>query len=337
MNCLLTALYPSITDFFTPFIMKITEHLAKSNKSLFSFELLPPLRGDTIERIYRCIDPLMEFKPAFISVTYHREEVIYKDRPDGLLERCVVRKRPGTVGISSAIQLKYKTDVVPHIICGGFTREETENALIDLNFIGINNVFAVRGDNLSGEPFFTPEPGGHSHPDELVRQIVDLNTGIYTDDQLENSTPTNFSIGVAAYPEKHIESPNMQTELRYLKKKVDAGADYIITQMFFDNEKFFRFVDLCRKEGIRVPIIPGLKPLSTQRQLTVIPQTFFVDIPQDLVLEIEKCTSPEEVRQVGAEWTIAQAKELLAAGVPGLHFFTKGVAGSIRKIAEAVF
>lgn len=317
--------------------MKVKEHLEKSNKTLFSFELLPPLKGDTIESIYHAIDPLVEFNPAFISVTYHREEVVYKNRPDGLLERSVVRKRPGTVGISSAIQYKYKIDVVPHIICGGFNREETENALIDLHFIGINNVFAVRGDNLSSEQYFTPESSGHAHANELVEQIVNLNKGIYTDDQLENSTPTNFSIGVAGYPEKHIESPNMQTELRYLKKKVDAGADYIITQMFFDNNKYFRFVDLCREEGIYVPIIPGLKPISTRRQLTVIPQNFFVDLPQNLVLEVEKCKTHEEIKQVGIEWIILQAKELLKYGVPGLHFFTMGKSESIRKIAEAIF
>jgi len=317
--------------------MKVKELLGKSNKALFSFELLPPLKGDTIESIYHAIDPLVEFNPAFISVTYHREEVVYKNRPDGLLERSVVRKRPGTVGISSAIQYKYKMDVVPHIICGGFNREETENALIDLNFIGINNVFAVRGDNLSSEQYFTPETGGHAHADELVEQIIDLNKGIYTDDQLGNSTPTNFSIGIAGYPEKHIESSNMQTELKYLKKKVDAGADYIITQMFFDNDKFFCFVDLCREEGINVPIIPGLKPISTRRQLTVIPQTFFVDLPQNLVLEIEKCKTNDEIKQVGIEWTISQAKELLKHGVPDLHFFTMGKSESIRKIAEAIF
>ncbi len=317
--------------------MKVKEHLGKSNKTLFSFELLPPLKGDTIESIYHAIDPLVEFNPAFISVTYHREEVVYKNRPDGLLERSVVRKRPGTVGISSAIQYKYKMDVVPHIICGGFNREETENALIDLNFIGINNVFAVRGDNLSSEQYFTPETGGHAHADELVEQIINLNKGIYTDDQLGNSTPTNFSIGVSGYPEKHIESSNMQTELKYLKKKVDAGADYIITQMFFDNDKFFRFVDLCREEGINVPIIPGLKPISTRRQLTVIPQTFFVDLPQNLVLEIEKCKTHDEIKQVGIEWTISQARELLKHGVPDLHFFTMGKSESIRKIAEAIF
>lgn len=317
--------------------MKVKEHLEKSNKALFSFELLPPLKGDTIESIYHAIDPLVEFNPAFISVTYHREEVVYKNRPDGLLERSVVRKRPGTVGISSAIQYKYKMDVVPHIICGGFNREETENALIDLNFIGINNVFAVRGDNLSSEQYFTPETGGHAHADELVEQIINLNKGIYADDELGNSTPTNFSIGVAGYPEKHIESSNMQTELKYLKKKVNAGADYIITQMFFDNDKFFRFVDLCREEGINVPIIPGLKPISARRQLTVIPQTFFVDLPQNLVLEIEKCKTNDEIKQVGIEWTISQAKELLKHGVPDLHFFTMGKSESIRKIAEAIF
>jgi methylenetetrahydrofolate reductase (NADPH) len=316
--------------------MNILDCLNKPNKTLVSFEILPPVKGDTINSIYQSIDPLTEFSPTFISVTYHREEIVFKKRPDGLIEKNIVRKRPGTVGISSAIQNKYNIEVIPHLICRGFNREETENALIDLNYLGIHNVFAVRGDNNPAESFFPEKEDTHTHADELVSQIVNLNKGIYNDTLLENATPTNFTIGVAAYPEKHIESPNIHTELKYLKQKVKAGANYIITQMFFDNAGYFRFVDLCRNEGIEVPIIPGLKPISTKKQLTVIPQTFFVDLPQELVLEVEKCKTEQEVKQVGIEWTIFQAKELIHYGVPDLHFFSMGKSDNIRHILRAI-
>lgn len=317
--------------------MKVIDHLNSARQTLFSFELLPPLKGDTIESIYRTIEPLMEFSPSFINVTYHREEVIYKNRGQGLLEKRIVRKRPGTVGISSAIQFRFKVDVVPHLICGGFSQEETENALIDLDFIGIDNIFVVRGDNLENEKYFTPEPDGHAHAVDLVRQVALLNRGIYLDNEIENFNPTKFSIGVAGYPEKHFESPNLQTDLKYLKHKVDAGADYIITQMFYDNAKFLRFTEMCRAEGITVPIIPGLKPIATKKQLSAIPGKFYVDIPQDLVSEIEKCKNNECVRQAGIEWTIAQAKELVKTGVPCLHFFTMGKSENIRQIVKNVF
>lgn len=317
--------------------MKVVEHIKKSDKTLFTFEILPPLKGENIESIHAIIDPLMEFKPAYIDVTYHREEIIYKPRPGGLLERWKVRKRPGTVGISASIQYKYGVDVVPHIICGGFTRDETENGLIDLHFLGIHNLLVIRGDNLKSEKYFTPEPNGHSYAIEMVKQIMDMNHGKYLDEGLEITTPTNFSVGVAGYPEKHFEAPNMKTDLEHLKQKVDAGAEYIVTQMFFDNQKYYDFVTVCRESGIEVPIIPGLKPISTKSQITNLPRSFYIDIPEDLVNEIVKCKDNSQARQVGTEWCINQSKELIKFGVPVIHYFTMGKSDNIRKIAESVF
>jgi methylenetetrahydrofolate reductase (NADPH) len=317
--------------------MKIVDSIRKSQKTLFAFEILPPMKGDNIESIYNTIDPLMEFDPAYINVTYHREEIVYKKRENGLLEKFVVRKRPGTVGISAAIKYKYKTEVVPHIICGGFSKEDTENALIDMHFLGIHSVFAIRGDNLKEEKFFTPEPGGHAHADELVKQIINMNKGIYLSEDIINKTPTDFNIGVAGYPEKHCESPNLQTDLKYLKQKIDAGAEYIVTQMFFDNQRFFSFVENCRKAGIEVPIIPGLKPISSKIQLRTLPQTFNIDIPVDLADAVEKCRDNNEACQVGIEWSINQSRELLQFGVPVLHYFSLGKSDNIRQIAKQVF
>jgi methylenetetrahydrofolate reductase (NADPH) len=316
--------------------MKVPDYF-KPGKTVFTFELLPPMKGDNISNIHNTIEPLLEFSPAYINVTYHREEVVYKKRPGGLLEKIIVRKRPGTVGISAAIKYRYKIEVIPHIICGGFTREETENALVDLHFLGIHNLLALRGDNLRAEKFFTPENDGHAYAVDLVRQIMDLNKGIYLDEDLEHPTPTCFCLGVAGYPEKHLESPNMETDLKFLKEKVDAGAEYIVTQMFFDNAAYFRFVENCRKAGINVPIIPGIKPVATKSQLSILPQTFFIDLPHDLVKEIEKCNNNQEVRQCGIEWSVMQARELMQAGVPALHFFTMGRSDNIREICKQVF
>jgi methylenetetrahydrofolate reductase (NADPH) len=318
--------------------MKVIDHITKSNgKTLFTFELLPPLKGDSIENIYRAIDPLIEFNPAFIDVTYHREEVIYKKHPGGLLEKKIVRKRPSTVGISAAIQYKYKVDVVPHIICGGFTREETENGLLDLHFLGIHNLLLLRGDTLKSEKYFAPEDGGHSYAIDLVKQVMGLNQGKYLDENLQHTAPTAFSIGVAGYPEKHLESPNMAADIHYLKMKVDAGAEYIVTQMFFDNRKYFEFVRLCREQGITVPIIPGIKPISTITSLNTLPQVFNIDIPNELVREVEKCQNNEQARQVGVEYAIVQSRELISAGVPALHFYTMGRSDNIQKIVMDVF
>lgn len=318
--------------------MKITDLIRKSNKTLFSFELLPPLKGHNISSIYRTIDPLMEYRPSFINVTYHQEEVVYKKHANGLLEKKTVRKRPGTVAISAAIKYKYPgVEVVPHIICGGFSKEETEYALIDFNYLGIDNILALRGDPPKNQRTFVPEKNGHAHADTLVAQITDMNRGKYLDDELQNTFSTSFCVGVAGYPEKHIESPNKAYDMKYLKGKIDAGAEYIITQMFFDNRKYFDFVDACRREGINVPIIPGLKPICTIRDLNILPQVFFIDLPDELVKRLSACQNNEEAFRVGIEWSIMQSEELIRAGVPVVHYFTVGISENIRQIARAVF
>lgn len=304
--------------------MKVTEHIKNAKNTLISFEILPPIKGQGIQSIYDAIDPLMEFNPPFIDVTYHREEYIYKKHPNGLLEKKSTRKRPGTVGICAAIMNRYKVDAVPHIICGGFSKEETENALIDLNFLGIDNVLLLRGDAIKSESVFTPEPDGHNFATDLIQQVVNMNKGVYLDDEVQNALPSNFSIGVAGYPEKHFESPNMKTDLKWLKKKVELGADYIVTQMFFDNQKYFDFVKKCRAEGITIPIIPGLKPITTKNQLITLPKIFHIDIPEDLADALADCKDNQAARQVGVEWGIQQSKELMKAGVPVLHYYTMG-------------
>lgn len=315
----------------------LTSQIAKSDKTLFSFEILPPLKGQHFEHIQQAVEPLMDFEPAFVNVTYHQEEFEYKQLQNGLLEKKTVRKRPGTVGIAAALMYRYHANVVPHIICGGFTREETENALIDLHFLGVKNLLIVRGDPQPSVKYFQAEPGGHAHAIDLVKQVQNLNQGKYLEDDLQNSTPTNFCMGVAGYPEKHMESPNLESDLQHLKAKIDAGASYIVTQMFFDNQKYFNFVDSCRTAGINVPVIAGLKPVSVLSHLQKLPQTFHIDLPETLVKEIKKCKDNKAVRQLGVEWTIAQAKELIAKNTPVLHFYTMGKSDNIRKIAEAVF
>ncbi|RYD99061.1 MAG: methylenetetrahydrofolate reductase [NAD(P)H] [Sphingobacteriales bacterium] len=317
--------------------MKVTEHITRAQGStLFSFEILPPLKGETVRQIYDTIDMLIDYNPAFIDVTYHREEYIFLERENGLLEKKVVRKRPGTVGICAAIQNKYKVDAVPHILCGGFDKEDTENFLIDLDFLGIHNVLALRGDAIKSEIYFKSERNGHHYANELVSQIKGLNQGTYLDDYLENNTPTNFCIGVAAYPEKHMEAASLRQDINYLKQKVAAGADYIVTQMFFNNEAYFDFVDKCRAAGITVPIIPGLKPIATKSQLSMIPHRFKVDLPDDLVIEVLKCKDNKEVKQVGVEWCIAQCRELKTQGVPALHFYSMGKSENIKTIVNEV-
>lgn len=318
--------------------MKITEHIEQAKgKCLFSFEILPPLKGQTIQSIFDAIDPLMEFKPPFIDVTYHREEYDFHELPNGLLEKKVVRKRPGTVGICAAIQNRYAVDAVPHILCGGFTKEDTENFLIDLGFLGIDNVVALRGDAVKSETYFKPEKNGHAYAEELVKQIVAMNNGCYLDQSLKNTAQTDFCIGVAGYPEKHMEAPSMESDLHFLKKKIKNGANYIVTQMFFDNQKFFDFQAKCRKAGIDVPIIPGLKPLATKKQLNLIPHRFKVDLPDELVLEVVKCKDNDAVRQLGIEWCVAQSKELIENGVPVLHFYSMGKSDNIAAVAREIF
>ena len=317
--------------------MKITDHLKNAKNTLFSFEILPPLKGQDIKSLFASIEPLIEFKPPFIDVTYHREEYVFKKRENGLLERKTIRKRPGTVGICAAIMNRFKVDAVPHIICGGFSREETENALIDLNFLGIDNVLALRGDNIKSEGSFVPEPDGHKYATDLILQVKNMSKGMYIDDDLQNAVPANFCIGVAGYPEKHIEAPNLKTDLKYLKLKQELGADYIVTQMFFDNKKYFEFVNKCREEGITIPIIPGLKPITTEKQINVLPSIFHIDIPEELSEAVEKCKNSDQVKQVGIEWSIQQSKELAKFGVPCLHYYSMGKSDSVKQIATALF
>lgn len=318
--------------------MKVVDHLRIGNgKTLFTIEILPPLKGENIRSLFDHIDPLMEFKPPFIDVTYHREEYVYKKQDNGLLEKRSVRKRPGTVGICAAIQNHYKVDTVPHIICGGFSKEETENALIDLHFLGIDNVLVLQGDAIKNEGRFIADPDGHKYASELLGQVVEMNNGIYLDEELQNTAPTNFCIGVAGYPEKHFAAPNLKTDLKYLKHKVDRGAEYIVTQMFFNNAKYFEFVDKCKEAGITVPIIPGIKPITTRGQINVLPTTFHIDIPEALTEEVEKCKDNASARQVGVEWAIQQSKELIKAGVPTLHFYSMGKSDPIYKIAKELF
>jgi methylenetetrahydrofolate reductase (NADPH) len=318
--------------------MKVTEHFAQNpGKTLISFEVLPPLKGGSMQAIFDTLDPLMEFKPPFIDVTYHREEFLYKKRASGYYEKVAIRKRPGTVGICASIMHRYGIDAVPHLLCGGFSKEETENALIDLNFLGINNVLALRGDARTFEGRFIPEPDGHAYALDLVRQITEMNQGHYLDANIANGQRTEFCIGIAGYPEKHFESPNMASDLVYTKAKVDAGADYIVTQMFFDSGKYAEYVARCRAADIHVPIVPGLKPLTKRYQLNSIPRLFFVNMPDELVRAVMIAKTDEAVREVGIEWCIQQSKELKAMGAPCLHYYTMGDSDTIRRIAEAVY
>lgn len=318
------------------YCMKVTDHIKASKDTLFSFEILPPLKGKSIQSIFDGIDPLMEFNPKFVNVTYHREEYVYKERENGLLEKISIRKRPGTVGICAAIMNKYNVDAVPHLICGGFSREETENALIDLQFLGIDNVLALRGDPIKTESNFRPHRDGHEFAVDLIKQVGEMNNGGYLMDDI-TLEPTNFCIGAAGYPEKHFEAMNLQTDLQYLKAKVDAGAEYVVTQMFFDNEKYFAFVKACRKVGINVPIIPGLKPIKSMNHISFLPKFFHIDYPEALSKELLKCKNNTEVENVGREWGIHQSKELKDAGVPCIHYYTMSNSSSVKAIAKEIF
>ena len=317
--------------------MKVTEYFEKNKgKTTVSFEVLPPLKGGGINSLFDILDPLMEFKPPFIDVTYHREEFIYNQHPSGYYQKVAIRKRPGTVGICAAIMNRYKVEAVLHLICGGFTKEDTENALIELNFLNIQNVLALRGDARKFDDKFMPEPDGNEYALDLVHQIAKMNQGSYLDINIEKAQPMDFCIGVAGYPEKHFESPSFKMDLKYLKKKIDAGADYIVTQMFFDNKKFFRFVDACRKEGIHVPIIPGIKPITKKYQLNSIPRNFYIEIPDDLVRQIQKAKTEQAITEIGTEWCIAQSRELKTAGVPCIHYYTMSDGDVIKKLAASV-
>lgn len=317
--------------------MKITEYIQQAKKPLFSFEILPPLKGQSLNELLEGISPLIEFKPPFVDVTYHREEFIYKKHPNGLLEKVSTKKRPGTVGICAAIMNRFHVEAVPHLLCGGFSVEETENALIDLNFIGVQNVLALRGDAPKNEGCFKPEANGHAYAKSLVSQVIGMNHGKYLHEETETGFQTDFCVGVAGYPEKHFEAPSMKFDLKHLKEKIDAGAEYIVTQMFFDNQKFFAFEKSVREAGITVPIIPGLKPITTLGQINVLPRTFFLDFPDALMDELEKCKTNADVKQVGIEWAILQSKELIANGSPVMHYYTMSKADATYKIAKEVF
>lgn len=318
--------------------MKVTEHIQQAKgKTLFSFEIIPPQKGQNINDLYANIDPLMEFNPPFIDVTTSREERIYIDKGNGLLEQKITRMRPGTVGICAALKYKYNVDAIPHVLCGGFTKEETEYVLVDCHYLGLDNVMALRGDAMKHEQYFKPVEGGNNYATDLVSQISDLNKGKYLHELIETPYKADFCIGVAGYPEKHMESPSMDADLRRLKQKVDAGADYVVTQMFFDNKKYFEFVAKAKEMGINVPIIPGIKPIAVARHLQVLPQVFKLDLPDVLVQEIELCKNNKEIRQVGIEWAIQQSKELMAAGTPVVHFYSMGKSSNIYAIAKEIF
>ncbi|MEL6918377.1 MAG: methylenetetrahydrofolate reductase [NAD(P)H] [Bacteroidota bacterium] len=317
--------------------MKVTEHIKNANgDTLFSFEIIPPVKGRNIQELYDNIDPLMEFRPPFIDVTTSREEYIYIDR-QGLLDKKLTRMRPGTVGICASIKHKYNVDTVPHVLCGGFTKEETEYLLVDCHYLGIDNVMALRGDAMREEKFFEPTKGGHPYAIDLVKQIQDLNCGTYLHEVIETDDCSNFCIGVAGYPEKHLEAPSLKSDLKRLKEKVEAGADYVVTQMFFDNERYFDFVEAARKIGINIPIIPGIKPIAIKKHLQLLPQVFKIDLPQDLIDTVDACADNKAVRQVGIEWAIQQSRELKEAGVPVLHYYSMGKSDNIKAIARAIF
>ena len=317
--------------------MKVTEHIRKAaGTTLFSFEIIPPKKGRNIQELYDHIDPLMEFKPPFIDVTTSREEYVYMEK-DGLLDRKITRMRPGTLGICVAIKHKYDVDTVPHVLCGGFTKEETEYLLVDCHYLGIDNVMALRGDAMKHQSYFEATEGGHEYAKGLVAQMRDLNRGKYLHDVIETDDRCDFCIGVAGYPEKHLEAPSLQTDLKRLKEKVDAGADYVVTQMFFDNQKFFDFVKAAKTIGIDVPIIPGIKPIAIQKHLQLLPQVFKIDLPQDLIKAVEDCKNNKEVRQVGIDWCVQQSKELISSGVPVLHYYSMGKSSNVKEIARLVF
>lgn len=317
--------------------MKLIDHIKSSDETLFSFEILPPLKGGSIDSLFKGIETLMEFKPSFVDVTYHREEYVMRKRQDGSYDKVSIRKRPGTVAICAAIKQRFNVETVPHIICGGFSRDETENALIDLNFLGIDNVLAIRGDNQAGERSFVPEPGGNKNALELIRQVKDMNNGIYLDEELKNPNATNFCVGAAGYPEKHIDAMNLDNDLNFLKQKVDAGAQFITTQMFFDNKKFFDFVERCKNAGITIPIIPGIKPITRKKQMYNLPKIFNIDIPLELTEAMRTVKTDEDAYKVGVEWCVEQCKELKKQGVPVLHFYTMGLSKSTKEIASKLF
>lgn len=317
--------------------MRVIDHLRSNpGSTAFSFEILPPLKGNSILKVYNIIDKLREFEPKYINITSHRSEMIFKEMPDGSFRPQKMRKRPGSVAIASAIQNKYGINAVPHIICKGFTREETEYALIDLNFLGVHDLLLLRGDTKGPEKSDDPAKI-NLHATDLQQQVNNFNIGIYADGEKFEANETPFSYGMACYPEKHEEAPNMESDIYYARQKVDAGADYLVTQMFFDNEKYYAYVERCREAGITVPIIPGIKPIVLKNQLNVLPKIFRSEIPEALAAELRRCESDAQVKEVGIEWCIAQCRDLMAHGVPSLHFYTLMASDSVRRIAQAIY
>lgn len=315
--------------------MSVVEKIKSAKSTAFSFELLPPLKGNGMESVFRTIDTLREFDPKYINITTHRSEMVFRETAQGLFERVSERHRPGTVAIAAAIQNKYKIPVIPHIICSGFTKEETEYALIDLQFLGITDLLLLRGDKAKHEREFSPT--GHRHATELQEQVNQFNQGLFLDGSKMKSSITPFSYGMACYPEKHEEAPNLESDLIYAKQKVDAGAEYLVTQMFFDNQKYYEFVDKCRANGITVPIIPGLKPITLKNQMTVLPKIFHTDIPEAFAAELRKCTTDADAVEVGIEWCTQQANDLKANGVPSIHFYSMMATQSVKRVAQAVY
>lgn len=318
--------------------MKVTDLIKANGKTGFSFEVLPPLKGKGISQLFRNIDILKEFKPLYINITTHRSEMVYKNTPDGLYQKVSERSRPGTVAVAAAIQQKYGIPAVPHIICSGFSRIETEYALIDLNFLGITNLLILRGDKAKHENRFIPNDNGYSHATELQLQINEFNRGYFIDGtKMDIVTGEPFSYGVAGYPEKHEEAPNIDIDIQYARQKVDNGAEYIVTQMFFDNKKYYDFVDRCRRAGINVPIIAGLKPITTMSQLNLLPKVFHVDLPMELATELMKCHTDTEAKQVGVEWCRMQAADLIAHNIPSIHFYSLNATRSVEQVARDVY
>ena len=318
--------------------MKVLDILRTAKQPFASFELVPPLKGSDVGQLYQSIDPLMQFCPPFINITCHRDEIEYVPNADGTYSKMTLTKRPGTIAIVAAIMRRYQQlEIVPHVICGGASREKVESELLDLHFLGIRNVMALRGDALPGQRYFIAEQNGFSHSSELVNLISRLNRGQYLDPTVKRGLATDFCVGVAAYPEKHYEAANLDTDIRYLKQKVEAGADYIVTQMFFDNQQYFRFVDRCREAGITVPIIPGLKPLASARQIDLLPRTFHIDLPQELVVLMQQTKTADDAYHAGIEWAICQSRELLAHGAPAIHYYTMAKTDNVCEIVRAVF
>nr|WP_321375239.1 methylenetetrahydrofolate reductase [NAD(P)H] [uncultured Bacteroides sp.] len=317
--------------------MKVIELIKSNDKTAFSFEILPPLKGTGIEKLYETIDTLKEFDPKYINITTHRSEYIYKDLGNGLFQRSNVRRRPGTVAVAAAIKNKYNITVVPHILCSGFTQEETEYVLLDLQFLGITDLLVLRGDKAKHEPVFKPVGNGYYHAIELQEQINKFNKGVFVDGEQMKVSLQPFSYGVACYPEKHEEAPNIDTDIYWLKKKMEAGAEYAVTQLFYDNKKFFEFVERARKAGVTIPIIPGIKPFSKLSQLSMVPKTFKVDIPEDLANEAMKCKNDADAKQLGIEWCVEQCRELMAHGLPSIHFYSVGAVDSIKEVAKLIY